>query len=222
MRIISRTAALIALVLTTLCAPAQQKLPITAREAFVNMPKEMLDLIDKPLRLDMLDYWDADSVAKVKNNMEGRSWLTAVTPDFLEVHLTDVSTCQIKILPSSKYGCVVATAYTIEGEGGAGDTSLYFYDTKMSRLPENKLIRLPEVKDFILIPKGISSKPSAIAELIPYPTVKFSFSPETTVLSAQLTVGKYMDKESFETVSPCLRRDAEYLWNGSQYRLRKQ
>lgn len=191
---------------------------ITAREAFVKIPKERLDLIDAHLRLDMLDYWDADSIARVKNNMDGLSWLTSVSPDFLELRLTDVSSYQIKILPSKKYGPVVATAYTIDGEGNADDTTLFFYDAAMNPLPEKELIRLPEIKDFFSIPKKAPLKMADIEDMIPFITVRYSFSPDTDDMNARLTVGEYVDKETMETVTPYMRRDLRYLWNGSQYR----
>ena len=38
---------------------------ITASEAFVELPISVLDLIDKSRRMDMLDYYAADSIAKI-------------------------------------------------------------------------------------------------------------------------------------------------------------
>lgn len=216
-----RLAILLVILSTVFTAFGKEKVAadtITARKAFVRIPVSRLDLLDPPLRLDMLDYWDADSIAHVKNNMEGRSWLEKVAPDYLLVRLTEVTNYQIKILPSKKYGSIVATAYTIDGENGADDTSLFFYDSEMNPLPRKKFLKLPEVKDFFSTPKGSQIRMADIEEAVDFPTIEFKFSPDNNTLRARLTVGEYMDRETFETIRPYMTDELIYIWDGSSFR----
>jgi len=194
---------------------------LSAREAFVKVPSRHLDLIDPPLRLDMLDYWDVDSIAHVKNNMDGRSWLTVVTPTFLGVHLTEVSSFGLKVLPSDNGG-IVATTYTIDGEGEADDTSLLFYDAQMKPLKMDKIISYPELKDFFSLSGNAKLKMSDVREAIPFITVRFDLSPDSTDLSARLTVGEYLDKETFDALQPYMHRNLTYIWDGKRYKLNKK
>lgn len=49
---------------------------ITASEAFVELPISVLDLIDKSRRMDMLDYYAADSIAKIPMSWRACLFLT--------------------------------------------------------------------------------------------------------------------------------------------------
>ena len=50
----------------------------TAAKAFVTAPQTVLPLLDSTTRLDMLDYYEADSIYRVKNALEGLSSLDTV------------------------------------------------------------------------------------------------------------------------------------------------
>ena len=137
---------------------------ITASEAFVELPISVLDLIDKSRRMDMLDYYAADSIAKIPNVMEGLSFLDKVTRDYVKANLTPVSTITVKVLPL-KRGEVVMTAYTIGDKDQAYDTELRFYDSNYTELKTAKFIKPATLDDFFDYPDKESKK--RVAELVP-------------------------------------------------------
>lgn len=202
------------------CAAAAPTDTISVRRAFVDMPASMLEILNRSTRLDMLDYFDADSLWQAPNKKEGRSVLRAVTPSFIDVQLTSVSQLQIKILPYKK-GDIVATSYIITSPGSADDAELRFFNADMQMLPTSKYLPAPTLSDFVNIPKGSPMGMRAIEELIPFPTVRYDLSPDATTLKATLTVGEYLTKEALEKVKPYLRRERIYVWDGSRFRLQK-
>lgn len=194
---------------------------ISARRAFVEMPADVLDLLNTSTRLDMLDYFDADSIWSAPNTMEGRSELKSVTPDFIEVRLTAVSTLQIKTLPLKKGGDVVATSYTIDSDGSSADSRLRFFDADMSLLPSNKFFKEPQLKNFFNIPRGSLTTMKEIEQIVTFPTVRYDLSADSTTLKATLTVGEYVDADNRKIIELFMVPTIEYEWDGKMFRLKK-
>lgn len=206
---------------------------ISARRAFVELPATTLDLLPYDTRLDMLDYFDVDSIYHAPNTMDGRSWLDTVTPDYVKVVMTPVSTLEIKVLPGGKRGDTVMTVYTIGGGTQAADSEVQFYDAALRPLDASKLFKPAVLSDFVEVPKAAKEKAEKrdsekipltkrdIEALVPFPTVEYSASPDNTGLTGRLTVGKYMDIESYQRLEPCLTGPVTYRWDGSRFRLDK-
>lgn len=196
---------------------------LTARDAFVSIGAETLDILSTSMRLDMLDYYETDSIYSVPNMMNGLSYLhRPVTEDYIKVQVTPVTTLTLKVLPhKGKMGQVVASAYTISDSLQAGDTDLRFYDSRMQPLPREKFLKLPDIEDFFNFEGVDRDKRRELEALIPFPTVIYTFSPDSDEMKATLTVGEYLSKESNEKIAPYMRRERTYRWNGSKYELEK-
>lgn len=125
--ILSRVAVMVLLLAASLpcfAAPAEgDGSELSARGFFVRLQSPSLEILGKSTRLDMLDYWDADSVYKATNAIGGLSWLCAVSQDYLKVQVTPVSALELKILPLGK-GSVVMSVYTVGGESQADRKSV--------------------------------------------------------------------------------------------------
>lgn len=186
---------------------------ITARNIFVDMPVPALEILKKTTRLDMLDYWDADSVYKASNALDGLSWLENVTPDYLKVVVTPVSTFELKILPLKK-GNVVMTVYTVGDDSQAQDSQVEFYDDKLNKLDAKKYFTAPDLSRFFEIPKGSQTTMKEIKEMIPFPTVAYEASPENDDLKARLTVGEYMDVDNYNIMKLFLKPEIVLKWSG--------
>lgn len=191
---------------------------LTASDVFVSMPISVLDLLDRSRRLDMLDYYAADSIAKVPNAMEGVSFLDKVTPDYLKANLTPVTTIAIKVLPS-KSGDMVMTAYTIGDKDQAYDTDLRFFNSTYQELKRDKYIKIATLDDFFDYPDKDAKK--LVAELVPFPTVRYEPDPTGTGMTAQLTVGQFMSADDYARIKSFMRPQLHYRWNGSKFNLEK-
>lgn len=192
---------------------------MTASEAFASLPLSVMDMIDKSRRLDMLDYYAADSIAKVPNTMEGLSYLEKVTPDYLRVCLTPVSSMTIKILPS-KHDGIIMIAYTVGGKDQAYDTDLRFFDMSFNELKRDKLIKQPSLDQFFaFLNKDIREEVSGV---IPFPTIRYIPDITGNGMTAELTVGHFLSREDRNLVSKYAKPSGlRYAWNGSKFNLEK-
>lgn len=206
---------------TAFCAVKAVSDTISARRAFVEMPSKVLDLIAKDTRLDMLDFFDADSVWQAKNELEGISCLETVTPTYLKVKITPVSTMQIKILKDKKGNDLVMTIYTTGAEGDSKDSDVKFYSPSMTELKSADYLKMPMLKDFFDIPRGSLTSMKEIEALVPFYTVEFKASANDDNLEAVFTPGDFMTLEDQKLVNLFLKPDIKYIWDGKKFSLKK-
>ncbi|MDE6753046.1 MAG: DUF3256 family protein [Muribaculaceae bacterium] len=184
-----------------------------AREVFANLHTPGLEQLSKTTRLDMADYWEADSVFKVAGSLGGASWLEALTADYARVRVTPVSTVEIKILPYKK-DKIVACLFTVGDSVQAKDTEVNFYDASLRPLNKKKFFSAPDLSQFFEIPKGSSTSMKEIREMVPFPTVAYSLSPENTEMTARLTVEDYINPDDWHIIRLFLKKDLKAIWKG--------
>ena len=190
---------------------------LTARAVFEKIHCPALEILPPSTRLDMLDYWDVDSVYKASNDMEGLSWLDEVSLDYLKVHITSVSTLEIKILPAKK-GNIIMTVNTIGDEEQAQDSQVNFYDIDLKELPADKHLVIPAVKDFFELPKGSITKMKEIEQMIPFPTVAYSANSENDNLEARLTIEKYINEDDWNILKLFIKPNIILEWKKEKYK----
>lgn len=193
---------------------------LTTRTVFESLQVSPLEILNRNTRLDMLDYWDADSTFRAKNGMNGLSWIEAGDNDYLKVRLTPVSTFEIRILPGKKEATVM-TIYTVGDSIQASDSEVDFYSQALQKLDKRNFLPIPSLKDFFEIPKGSATSMKEIEQLIPFPTVEYYAEPEGTSLNARLTVGNYMSIDDYNIVKLFLKPHITYVWDGKYKLLRK-
>lgn len=195
-------------------------LPATASNVFIQLPVNVLDILPKSSRYDMLDYYHSGTGGHVTNAMGGESWLLNCTEDFLEVRLTSVSTFQIKLLPRAKKEPIVMTLYTIGGDGRQpADTDVRFFEWPvLTELDRSKIFKEPRLKDYFFIPKGSVTKMKEIEEMIPFPTYEFTAAPGSDTLTGRLTIGDYLNQDDYNILRLFLLPAVDYSWNGRSFR----
>lgn len=191
---------------------------ITARQVFVDLPVSVLDILSRSTRLDMLDYYDVDSLWQATNSLGGPSVLERVTPDYLSVRLTPVSTLQVCLLPRKKGGPLVMTLYTIGARQQAPDTEINFFDSDLKPVEASRYFKMPELKEFFDIPKGAPVKMKELEQAVSFPTVAYVAIPgEPYRLLGRLTVESSLSQESKELIAPYLRKGLEWSWDGKKF-----
>ncbi len=172
---------------------------LTASKVFADIPLEVLDLIRPSARLDMLDYYEqADSMLTVQNALGGESRLEQVTPDYLKVTVTPVSTLEIKLLQSGK-SPVIMTLYTTNS-----DTDIRFFDALLNPLPTDKFLKAPTLKDFFDL-RGSNVTEKELQEKFPFTTIQYSSGPGATPLTATFTTLETLSQEDRDLLTPLLR-----------------
>lgn len=188
---------------------------ISARRAFIEMPETVLDLISADMRLDMLDHYDADSVGKGINTLRGEAAITQLTPDFINVDLTGVSTLQYKIFRQKNGSDVLLSIYTVGEKDGERDSEIIFYDSNLSPLKTDKFIKKPQLSDFFDL-KGYKTKMKEIEELIPFYNISYEASPGSNEVRAKLSFGDAMPLEDLKLIEMFLNPEIIYIWNGKE------
>lgn len=193
-----------------------------ASEVFMNLPVDVLDILSEDVRFRMITYWENDSVYPAVNAMGGISLLNDVTPDFLEVQVTDVSLFQLRLLPTRKNDeKIVMTVYTVGSESQSPDSDVRFFSMDMKELPLDRFFRQPRIKDFFKVDKHSPLTIKEIEQKIPFPTIEYSASAADTGLTARLTVGVYMNEDDYKELKPFEKPSLIYEWDGKRFRLRK-
>ena len=191
---------------------------LTASSSFLRLPVDVLDILPESTRFDMLVYFENDSIYRAPNALEGTSYLKTVTPDFLEVQITEVSSLQLKLLPYKKGETLIMTLYTVGGEGQADDTDIRFFTSDMRELPRERLFPQPELKVFFSIPKGSLTSMKEIEQTIPFPTVRYSASSDGNDITGKLTVESYMNQDDYNVIRLFEKPSVCFIWNGNRYR----
>lgn len=193
--------------------------PLTAREAFVNLPLEVMDLLPKSTRLDMLDYFEADSVWQAKNTLGGPSVLEQVSDSRLTVKLTPVSRLQICILPAVKKNekPVILTLYTVGDD--APDTELSFFSPDMTPLEEKKFFKAPKLRDFFNLDRPNGQSWKELEQIVAFPTVEYEME-QGGRLVGRLTVSPLLGREDRGLLDKYLRKDLRWEWKGKFERIK--
>ena len=196
---------------------------ITVAKAFLNMPQQDLDLLSRSMRQDMLDYMEQrDSVYKKANIYMGLSWIETMQPGYMKVHLSDVSSLQIKLLPRQGRALpVVMTLYTIDDGNGTADTTLKFFDNAMQPLPTSGFMKIPDPEDFYNIPKDSPVGTKDLEEAFPFYTVCLTADPATGDLTGILTSSNALSIEEANRLSKYIRPELHWKWDGRRMQLQK-
>lgn len=191
-----------------------------ARYVLEKLHCSAFEILPPSTRLDMLDYWDADSVYKASNVMGGLSWLEKMTQNYAKIVLTPVSSLEIKILPVKK-GVIAMTIYTVGDDPQAADSQVNFYDSELKELDSKHYFEIPDLKDFFDIPKGSATKMKEIEAMIPFPTIAYTASPDNDNLSARLTVEQYVNQDDWNIAKLFFKPAVTLIWHKDKYRVEK-
>lgn len=193
-----------------------------AAHVFRNLPVNVLELLPSGVRSDMLDYYtEADSLVQLPNAMGGLSQLKTVTPDYLKVQITPVSTLQIKLLEGKKGRKVIMTIYTVGDSVPSSDSDIRFFSEDFRELQRDKFIKMPRLEDFFSIPKGSETTMKEIRGMMPFYTVKADAAPGADNLVMQLTPGEYVSVDDLHILELFLKPRLTYIWKGNKFKLEK-
>lgn len=194
-------------------AAMKEEEPLTASKVFAQAPLEVLDMLRPSTRLDMLDYYtQADSLLTVSNALGGESRLEQVTPDYMRVSVTPVSTLEIKILQAGKKK-IVMTLYTTGDDGVAKDTEVRFFDSTLKPVDGSRFLKAPELADFFNNNKHVISK-EELREKVPFMAVYYAIGPGDAPLTAKLTTLETLSQEDRDLLTPLFAPILSVPWKG--------
>ena len=190
---------------------------ISARRAFVEMPEITLDILSRNARLDMLDYFDNDSIYRVTNTLHGQSYIETLTPDFMSVSLTPVSRLQIKVLRLKDGREILMTIHTVGSPQDCRDSEVTFYDASLRPLPTDKYFPELRVQDFFDL-KGYKTKVKEIEDILPFHAFAIEANADNDDLRATLSYQDTLSIEDTKIIEMFLKPSVTFVWNGRQYK----
>lgn len=115
-----------------------------ARDFFVEAPPQVVPMLETNARLDMIDYFATGLSTPSANTLNGRSRITALSPDAIEVQMSRDATLQMVVVPSGSDTTIVVIETVLTP---VADSSVSLYRASdWKRLPSPAL---PGAKAFI-------------------------------------------------------------------------
>lgn len=189
-------------ILSTVCA--QQ-----IRSFFMSAPDDVLPLLTKNMRADLIDYIDADMSAKVNNLLDGVSSLDTLGTDYLRLKSSSSSTIEMALLPYEEVNLIcVVKSVKAESE----DSRIDFYDSSWKHIESESFFKAPAIKDFF-VPSDTMGKYMDMCDLY---LVSLRLRKPDNVLVAEYTMPSYMDEENAKVIIPLLRK-LVYRWTADGF-----
>lgn len=96
---------------------------------FFNAPMDLIPLLDRSARMDMVDLYEAGMTAQTGNRFGGVSTMTHCSDSAITLHLTDVSTMNLQLINDT----IVEVSHKVYIKD-VEHTTRRFYDTHWRRI----------------------------------------------------------------------------------------
>ena len=177
------------------------------RSLWISMPPSVIPYLDKSKRLEMLDLIDIKAIAEVSNALGEPCRIDTLTGSFLSVQLSDVSSLQMKLLPTSERDTILCLVQSYAAQ--AVDSRISFYSLDWKELP----VPQPDLSLLIVRPDTMTTEEfTACKKLLDPLLVSFSLSAERNELTATLSP-TLLSKEERDRIEPIIMQ-RKYKWNG--------
>jgi hypothetical protein len=104
---------------------------------FTAMPDELLPQLASATRKNLVEQFKGSKEATAQNTMNGDVKLEALTDNFLQLQVSEVSQIQIKLLPLINNSYIICMVNTVKGP--AADSRIDFYTTDWKPLDASSL-----------------------------------------------------------------------------------
>lgn len=189
----------------------------TAAGAFQNAPASVFPMLDRNARLDMIDYFNSGSSTPTRNQLNGRSRITAMDSDAVTIEMTDASVYRIVLLPGKQQSdTLFALIRTVVLP--AHDSDMMFYDSQWHPLSDSKAFVAPDMADWLL-PKADKE---LVAGTVPFMFAEYSYDVASSTLTVDNRLADFLSDDDWKKVGPMLRERIEYVWIPSKAAFRKK
>ena len=177
------------------------------RSLWISMPPSVIPYLDKSKRLEMLDLIDIKAIAEVSNALGEPCRIDTLTGSFLSVQLSDVSSLQMKLLPTSERDTILCLVQSYAAP--AVDSRISFYSLDWKELP----VPQPDLSLLIVRPDTMTAEEfTACKKFLDPLLVSFSLSAERNELTVTLSP-TLLSKEERDRIEPIIMQ-RKYKWNG--------
>ena len=200
-----RTIILIMLAMSGLSAFSQ----IKAKDVFTTAPDSIFPLLTTNNRLDCIDLIENNMKATVKNKLEQKAEMTALTDSYLQIKPSERSVVEIKMLNDSVF-CLINTCL-----GPAPDSRISFFTRDWK--PYAMTFPTPHASDFWKsVPDSLARDASfAQRSLEGLLLIQISADKENTELTLTIQTSELSGKE--KEIAQKYVQPLRYRWNGKGF-----
>lgn len=201
------------LMLWLLPANAQQ-----AKQYFVSMPDTILPLLTEINRADCIDFLESNMRAIVTNRLDGKSEMTTLTDNYIEIKLSEQSSWQMKVLALNDSTQVLCTVFTACAP--ACDSHIKFYTTQWESLSLADYIQtMPTLSDYLpqLNETDYDIQTLNAVKQADLLLIKMQLSADDNTLVCSFDTPQYMEKSAAQKLTPLLQKPIVYNWNSGKF-----
>ena len=200
-----RTFILIMLAMSGLSAFSQTK----AKDVFATAPDSIFPLLTTNNRLDCIDLIENNMKATVKNKLEQKAEMTALTDSYLQIKPSERSVVEIKMLNDSVF-CLINTCL-----GPAPDSRISFFTHDWK--PYKTTFPMPHATDFWKsVPDSLTREANfAQRSLEDLLLIQISADKENTELTLTIQTSELSGKE--KEIAQKYVQPLRYRWNGKGF-----
>ena len=201
------------LMLWLLPANAQQ-----AKQYFVSMPDTILPLLTEINRADCIDFLESNMRAIVTNRLDGKSEMTTLTDNYIEIKLSEQSSWQMKVLALNDSTQVICTIFTACAP--ACDSHIKFYTTQWESLSLADYIQtMPTLSDYLpqLNEADYDIQTLNAVKQADLLLIKMQLSADDNTLVCSFDTPQYMEKSAAQKLTPLLQKPIVYNWNSGKF-----
>lgn len=201
------------LMLWLLPANAQQ-----AKQYFVSMPDTILPLLTEINRADCIDFLESNMRAIVTNRLDGKSEMTKLTDNYIEIKLSEQSSWQMKVLALNDSTQVLCTVFTACAP--ACDSHIKFYTTQWESLSLADYIQtMPTLSDYLpqLNESDYDIQTLNAVKQADLLLIKMQLSADDNTLVCSFDTPQYMEKSAAQKLTPLLQKPIVYNWNSGKF-----
>lgn len=206
---------LIAVSVALLAARAQDADSLRAEKCFVEAPAQLLNVLSKTQRLDMVDYFKAGSDRPTTNDFGGESVITSLQPEAISFNASERVSYQIFVLnPASKtplIGIIETTLTPIP------DSRMRIFSSAWKQKVD--LSVEPKLADW-LTPEG-KKQQELVKSQLPYILATYKYDPATLTLTIAHGMDKHFALGEGDKVLPLIKKELRYKWDGRKFKLQK-
>ena len=180
------------------------------RKMWVNMPTSIAGSLEKSTRQELLDLKEMKKKAVISGPLGEECSIDTLTADYLSARLSDVSTLQMKMLPTSSGDSLLCLVHTYAGPLPESSISFYTPDWKALPMPSMHLdvdLQRPDTMtqdDF-----------SKLQALFDPKLISFTLSPSNKDLVVALSPVIISEEEKAHVKALILQRKLN--WNGKTF-----
>ena len=135
------------------------------------------------------------------------------TDNYLKVRMSCASQIEMLML-THKRDTVVLVVQTVETP--VLDSRIMAIDTKGTPLPLDRVFKVPQMKDFVRLPKGTKMKPDEVLKSVRFPLISYTINDSAMTLTARQNLKEFMSTDDYAEIAPYLADSITYRATGTR------